>query len=466
MRRWVAGLGAVLAACGGGEEPANHSAASDTPPWEPGVVYPSSDALERGLLDRRGLIHAHSVYSHDACDNEPRDPVTGELDLACLADFRFGMCKTRHDFVMLTDHDEMFAETSYPDALLYAPDLGDTLLERDSEPVGNWLTCPEEDAAHRALVLAGCEAGTMPVGLDRHVAADAAGRSLVYGAKGPEAIQTLKDNGAVALVAHTEGWSVDELVNLPLDGFEMYNLHANLEGNLGAAVGLITKLSTPEQLPHSDLVLLPVVTEDPVYLEHWGSVLARGARRVTTMATDCHENVFQQPLPDGERVDSYRRMMLWFSNHLLVTPTADGGFDDRSLKDALRAGRLYGAFELLGYPAGFEFTGLDGGEVREMGSELSMSRGAELHVRLPTVRGLDAARQPPRTLRLLRAKDAGWDVIAEGDTDLSVNVDQPGAYRAEVRMVPTHLEPYLSSYADLAQREFVWIYSNAIYVVQ
>ena len=30
------------------------------------------------------------------------------------------------------------------------------------------------------------------------------------------------------LVAHTEDWTVDQLVNLPLDGFEMYNIHANL----------------------------------------------------------------------------------------------------------------------------------------------------------------------------------------------------------------------------------------------
>jgi hypothetical protein len=55
--------------------------------------------------------------------------------------------------------------------------------------------------------------------------------------------------------------------------------------------------------------------------------------------------------------------------------------------------------------------------------------------------------------------------VAEGASDLAVLVDAPGAYRAEVRIVPTHLAPYLASYADLAQNEYAWIYSNAIYVV-
>ena len=142
-----------------------------------------------------------------------------------------------------------------------------------------------------------------------------------------------------ALVAHTETWTVDQLATLPLDGFEMFNLHANLFAGIGAAVPLLAnRESAPELLPASDLVLLPIVSEDPAYVNTWGSVLARGVRRVTTMATDCHRNSFPQLLPDGERIDSYRRMMRWFSNHLLVRPKSDGTWDDADLKEALRAG--------------------------------------------------------------------------------------------------------------------------------
>ena len=41
------------------------------------------------------------------------------------------------------------------------------------------------------------------------------------------AIARHKSAGAVVLVAHTEDWTPEQLTTLPLDGFEMYNLHAN-----------------------------------------------------------------------------------------------------------------------------------------------------------------------------------------------------------------------------------------------
>lgn len=45
---------------------------------------------------------------------------------------------------------------------------------------------------------------------------------------------------------------------------------------------------------------------------------------MTTLGNDCHRDTFPQLLPDGERIDSYRRMMLWFTNHLLVRLRGDG----------------------------------------------------------------------------------------------------------------------------------------------
>jgi len=120
----------------------------------PGTIYPSpSKPGARGLLDRRGLIHAHSVYSHDACDNAPRDPATGATDRACFEDFRRDLCKAKHDFVMLSDHDESFSDTEFPEALLYRPERGDALVERNGAPVASWAGCPDTT---RTLILAGC----------------------------------------------------------------------------------------------------------------------------------------------------------------------------------------------------------------------------------------------------------------------------------------------------------------------
>jgi hypothetical protein len=432
------------------------------PPWNPSTKLDSS-ALPpvRGLLDLRGLIHEHSVHSHDACDNEPRDE-SGNIDEQCFRDFHDGMCQSRHDFVMLTDHGAYFTETEYPEALLYLRPRGDVLIEHNGAPTANRIPCGDR----HYVLLAGCESGTMPVGLERHVG-DAALRSAVYGARTAEAMQTLREAGAVVLLSHPEELSPDELADTPLDGFEMYNLHANLFLDLGRALAVAPLLSEPDRLMHPDLAIMALVTEDPAYLERWGTVLARGHKRVTTLGTDAHRNALNMDMPDGERVDSYRRLNVWFSNHLLVRPQADGSWDDRDLKEALRSGRLYGVFEFLGYAAGFSFAARAGGTTHEMGSEIPVSAGVTLEVTLPRVRLLDPEGPAPElSARVLRAIEGGFEVVAESSSDLTSTVDHAGAYRAEIRMRPRHLAPYLNDFVGLAEQDFVWIYSNAIYVAE
>jgi hypothetical protein len=433
------------------------------PTFDPSLALRSPDApTARGLLSRRGIIHAHSVYSHDACDGAPRDPVTGAIDAACLEDFRRDLCRTRHDFVMLTEHDESFSRTDFRELLLFDAGRGDRLIERGGKPVASWMACPD---APPTLLLAGAEVGTMPVGLEEHVAATEEERSAIYRSALPEDIEKLRAAGAVTLVPHTEDWTVDDLVALPLDGFEMYNLHANTLTGAGGVFELLAKLQEPELLPHPDLVLLPIVNEDARYLERWGSVLDRGVRRVTVMGTDCHRNTFKSELPDGERIDSYRRTMSWFSNHLLVAGDAGGAWDDRALKDALRAGRLYGAFEVLGHPVGFDVHAESASGAFELGAELQASDAPEIVVAAPTIAGLSAGdREPELLTRLLRARTAGWDVVAESAGDLRHAVTTPGAYRVEIRMRPRHLDRHLRGFAHLAEQDFVWIYANPIYV--
>ena len=434
-------------------------------PWKPGEVVASVRAAgPRGFLDLRGLIHAHSVYSHDACDNEPRDPVTDAINQPCFDDFRRDLCKVGHDFVMLTDHNESFGRTEYPDTLLYRADRGDQLVTRGGAPVANWAAC--EGGGAPPLILGGTESATIAAGLEGHVPGTVDERQAIYGDASAASIDTMKANGAVSILQHTEDWTVDQITTLPVDGFEMYNLHANLKNAYAEALELLLHIGKPEELPHPDLVVLPILEEDPVYLSTWGTVLAGGARRVTTMATDCHRNSLKQELPDGERVDSYRRMMQWFSNHLLVRPDADGKWDDRSLKDALRAERLYGAFEVFGYPVGFDYHAVQGSIVREMGEDVSLAGKPSLVVSLPRIERLDASAEAPRvTIQILRARDGGWDKLLESEKDVAFSPTEKGAYRTEVRIVPRHLRGYLSTYSAFADKDFPWIYTNAIYVV-
>lgn len=439
---------------------------AEVPVWKPGVVYRTPEAADaRGLLDRRGLIHAHSYYSHDACDGKPRDE-NGNYDQTCFDDFRRGLCEVGHDFVFLTDHRDSFNEHEFPDVLLHRADLGDLLVDHGGGPSANRMACP---GGRAPLVMAGVETTPMmPVGLERH-AGDQSVRGGIYGSEEPGAILEVKAAGAVALVPHTERWSVGQLTTLPLDGFEMFNLHANTFKNLTVVADLVVNRFDKgdfEGLPHPDAFLLYYQLEDPAYLETWGSVFATGARRVTTMGTDCHRNSLPQQMPDGERVDSYRRMMLGFSNHLLVRPKADGSFDDRDLKEALRAGRLYGAFEFLGYPVGFSFTATDGRGTHEMGEEARLSEGATLEVAMPRVQDLDpAAEAPLLEARLYRAREGGWDMVASGSEDLAFAPSLPGAYRAEIRVAPRHLKGWAGKRLDLVKSDRPWIYSNVIYVV-
>lgn len=428
--------------------------------FKPGVVFETPRGPNaRGYLDRKGLIHAHSVYSHDACDDMPVKD--GVRDATCFDDFRRGLCQTKHDFVMLTDHAESFRDTEFPEILLYRAERGDQLIERGGSSVASWAACPGQGPV---LVMAGMESGVMPVGVERHLLP--LEERAYYTQSSSRARALHHQAGAVVLAQHTENWSPEELASEGFDGFEMYNLHANMRGGAGQLVALAVYISDQRPgLPMPDLVVLPLWNEDPIYLETWGSVLARGVKRVTTMATDCHQNTFRAVLEDGERVDSYRRMMGWLANHLLVRPGPDGRFDDQSIKEALKAGRLYGVLEAAGYAEGFDFYAEGPAGVAEMGGVAPV--GARLIVKRPSVKGLDPKKRPPLlTVRLLRAREGGFEEVASStDGDLHFEPSTPGAYRAEVVMVPWHLSEELRDFwPAVYEKKLVWVYSNPIYV--
>jgi hypothetical protein len=451
-------------------------AATDAPPpattpWRPGTILPAEGAVARGLVDVRGLVHAHSVYSHDACDGEPVLP-DGTIDGTCFDDFRRGLCQSRHDFVFLTDHGDRFTETPFPDVLLYRPERGDVLVERGGRPVANRILC---DDGRSVLVMAGSENGLMPVGIEAHVDEDEAVRASVYGARDQASADRLREAGAIVLLAHPEDFSVDELRALPVDGFEMYNLHQNTLLGGGFALDILLRANNGEPgLLHPDLLVFAIVSEDPDYLERWGRVLAGGKRLTTTMGTDCHRNTFKTIMADGERGDSYRRMMISFANHLLVRPAAaDGLIDDADLKEALRAGRLFGVFEMFGHPVGLDMVATKDGATFEMGDVVPA--GATIRVTTPTVRDLDPAAEPPRLVtRVLRAVDEVEGFVEVGRSEgsiLEVVAAEPGVYRAEVRMMPWHLREHLGfddvrllDEADLAGTDYVWVYGNPFYV--
>jgi hypothetical protein len=317
----------------------------------------------------------------------------------------------------------------------------------------------------------------MPVGLEAHVAdrnygVNTESSSPIVVDDVNTSIAADRANGAVVLMAHPEDMTEDEFVTFPIDGFEMYNLHANAllyPPGFTAVLNLIAALQENEtnQIPtNPNLIFLGFFMEDPRYLSRWAYALSNGVKRVTTLGSDCHQNAISALLSDGEYGDRYRRVMEWFSNHLLVTPNADGTWSDLNLKAALRGGRLYGAFEVLGYPVGFDYHATAGTQVSEMGDDVQLSAGPVLSVKLPAIQNLDPAATPPQfTVRILLADGENWDEVAKGPGDLSFAPTQPGAYRAEIREIPYHLTAQLGPVAKTyLSHDYVWIYSNAIYV--
>jgi hypothetical protein len=462
MMRRLAGAAVALVLAGCGSRGGSDDAGSWEPPpgpdaldgfyYNPWEVVPASElGAPRGWQLVRGIIHLHSVFSHDACDDEPF--VDGARNEECYRELRDALCDTMQQFAFLTDHSSTFAEHEYPDVLLHEP--GDALIERDGLPVANRMRCDWGDV----VIAAGTESGTMPIGLERHVADTVEERYAIYDDE--TSVDAYRDVGALAFVQHTEEWDVEALEALPLDGIEIYNLHWNMIVAIDVAVIMVIDLNDrPWQVPVPELGFVPLFRESEPDMTRW-STLLMGRRQVGILASDIHRNVFAGTSPDGERLDSYRRLMHWFSNYVLVP---EGEVDDAVLKEAIGRGRLYGGFDAFGYPVGFDFRA-EAGAVYEMGDEVPAGESAVLHVTIPTVHGLaDDGPRPVVRARILRANDGEWDEVAEGETDLEYAAG-PGVYRAEVRIVPEHLRLWLGMLADdYLASEKVWVYSNPIYV--
>ena len=425
---------------------------------EPTLPATSDLGARRDYRVVRGIIHAHSVYSHDACDGEPE--VDGAPNEPCLSDFRRAICDTRQDYVFLTEHEELGALKPFEDLLLMRDD--DEAVLASGEPVANRMKC---DNGHEALLIPGGEFGTMPIGLPAHLPGTPEERDAAYQEATPERVQSLRDLGAVVLQAHAESKTREELRSLGLDGFEVYQLHANVDPDirkdyLGLEPGGFLNAAVPfvqGRAGAADLVFLAILEPNVPAVAHFDALVAEGQHLTGTGGTDCHQNALPIEMKDGERVDSYRRMMRWFSNHLLVR---DATPDE--LKAAVRDGRLSIVFEAFGTPEGADFHAEAAGSTVEIGGEVALGESPVLRLARPSVLGYG---QVETHLEILKIEPDGAVVVAESAESIELAPIAPGVYRAVVKIRPTHLRPHLENEgAPLADREYEWIWFNPIYV--
>lgn len=462
----------LVAACSNADVPgptrsgSSSSSSGGTPgarPWD--RLAPLTTALPslRGQRPLRGIIHAHSPWSHDACDGEGL--VDGAPRPDCVADLRRGMCDAGEDFVMLTDHPAFMASADFPQLLFIGP--GDApVLGDGGAPIANRLRC---DDGREVLVMNGFEDELMAIGLERHAPGTPAEREALYNQSDAAAAAAIRAAAGVVGLAHTESREPAFLAEVDVDTIEIYNLHAAIDPDIrGEYLGLdplapvsdlLPLLGQEEGTPEPDLAFLIFFEELPIYLERFDTLL--GTRRIAgTAGTDSHENALPGMMADGERGDSFRRMMRWFSNVILL----DGAraLDPASAKAAIAGGRSYVAFEILGTPAGFDLRAENGGVVTELGG--TAAAGATVIAEAPGVLDLDPAVDPPAVaMRLVHVTAAGSEVVGEG-SHIEVTSAPPGAYRAEVRITPHHLRPYLGDDADKWIVERPWVWSNPVYV--
>lgn len=383
---------------------------------------------------------------------------------SCLADLRQALCDTAVDVAYLSDHPDHASLQPY-DALFHAQP-NDERIDRDGHTIATRIPCP---SGHTVLWRPGIEDELMPLGLENHsVVGNPEESHRLYNEASAESIQAHAASGGFVSVAHTEGKNLATLqllVEQGLNGVELFNLHAMFDPtkrreDLGLdPLGWMTDIqpfTSPDGTAEPDLFFLAVLQEQSVSIARWDGL--QEERPVVGFAgTDAHQNVLPIELRDGERGDSYRRMLRWFSNHLLVSAREETPSPE-AYDDALKAGRLYTAFEILGTPSGVDFHVIDtDGTVIEMGGE---GIGQTLIARCPTISTHTPTNGEPPAIQAVIYKDGEPWATECGEHALN----EPGVYRMRVDIVPNHLREFLGDTPDDWVQSYPWVYTNPIRV--
>ena len=433
-------------------------------PWSAGLQPLATDvAAIRNWQPRRAIMHLHSPWSHDACDGEPL--IDGSPDPTCLDDLRTALCLTNVDVAYLSDHPAHASEQPYT-ALFHLQD-GDEPVMFEDKMIATRISCSDGNSV---LWRAGIEDELMPLGLKSHtVMGDPVASHELYNQATTEAVLSHQGAGAFVSIAHTEGKPLTELQHLVdggLQGVEIFNLHAMFDPTkrredlgldpLGWATD-IAPFTSPDGSGEPDLFFLAVLQEQTTSLEKWDSLQNNGDV-VGFAGTDAHQNVLPISLRDGERGDSYRRMLRWFSNHLLVDATETKP-SPAHYDEALTSGRMYTAFEILGTPTELDFhvRSAEGG-ITEMGET---GEGNTLVVQCPRLSSSSPTNgDTPEIVATIFRNGEEW-ATGCGEYPLT----QPGTYRLRIEIKPHHLKEFLGDEPDIWLHFYPWVYTNPIRVL-
>lgn len=294
---------------------------------------PPTDVAPVGseLLDVRGIVHCHSLQSHDS---------RGEFEDIAAAANAVG-CR----FVLLTDHLEEPIADDGPDGL-----------------VDGVLFLPGFEARSRL--------GASFLGLGARAGVD---RDLADGSDAAIASQVAARGGLCGL-GHPE----KRAAPAPwADAVELMNVHADMTDQSPLRVALRAIALPPGAFFRG--LLDPQARAAHVYDATTRLRIARGLGPPAALgACDAHEAV-RLLGPLGGAVDSYERVLRLATTHVLVER-----LDRAGILDALRRGRSYAACELDRSASGFRFEVRRGGEVvGRLGDVVPWSTGLVLVVEAP-----------------------------------------------------------------------------------
>lgn len=422
--------------------------------WNPSLPPSNMISETRGFKVARAIIHAHCIYSHDGCDGNSVE--NGNPEEECVLQLRDAICKLNLDALFMSDHAGSLADEE-DFSKLYYPREGDTTIVENGKQTGNQLNCSN---GAKTIIMVGSENDIMPIGITAHPSEDIVERKKIYDSVDESAIEAFRKVDGVVCTAHSEGKDDEYLINSTLDCMEIYNFHVSILSSSGLVV-LADYMNQPEKMPHPDLAFLAFYEPLKLQLDKWYTTIEK--RNITPIiGTDIHRNVVKKELSDGERLDSYRRFMRWFSNFLMVKE-----FKPSEFKTAIKEGRVYVVAEGLGTPTGFDYYAETKDGIVNTGSTIKLEDFKKFVINVPTIVGIQNADKYIR-VRLFKIKDKGEIEIlspvsrAEKSViEISDGIDK-GVYAVQVLLTPMHLKYLCKRYASDYIKEFVWIYSNTI----
>lgn len=259
-------------------------------------------------------------------------------------------------------------------------------------------------------------------------------------AETPEFLHKVRAENKLAFVTYPENfasWNGD------FDGVEVFSLHTNGK-QMSVPFFLLDALWSFGAYP--ELTIADYFKRPDANLKRFDDLTA--ARKSTLFAgSDAHSNLGAHLLGDDAggklinlKFDRYETIFRLVRTHVLLAK--DQPLTTENLLAALKDGRAFVGFDVLGDTNGFAFTAENGSESKTMGDEILLTDATNIKI------------TAPQTARFVIFRNGEKAFETSGGDEIVFPVKQPGTYRAEV-------------YLDTLGAPFdamPWIISNPIYV--